>query len=157
MRWTCPATAGGASIDDQLAGILSAAESGGGGGGGIAPTVDQIADRLLTNPANKLLTHSDGSVSIVSGTGNTAVDHNTGGTGNLRVEVMGNGVDGATVRAYLTSAYTTNASTALLLGSTTTGSDGRWLAPIYLTAGASYTIVAELAGVLAAQAKTITI
>lgn len=75
------------------------------------------------------------------GSGDTAVDHNTGGTDNLRVVQNGVGVDGVTLRAYLTSDY--NAGTYDVQATATTKSDGRWTAPMFLDSGFIYTIVTQ--------------
>jgi 5-hydroxyisourate hydrolase-like protein (transthyretin family) len=69
------------------------------------------------------------------------VDHDTGGTDALRVvDSDGNGVDDVTIRAYLTTDY--ESSTYTVQGTTYTGTDGRWVAPLYLDVGV-YTLVFE--------------
>lgn len=126
-------------------------------------TQQQVADALKLTPtagtraagsAQKIL---DTLVAGSTGAGNTPVNHDTGGTDNLRIEVMGAGVDAATIRAYLYSDWTANATTATLLGSSTTGPDGRWLDPIYLTSSNSYAIVVDKPGVFSAQTREVTI
>ena len=79
--------------------------------------------------------------------GGVAVNHDTGGVDNLRVIAGGVGVSGAVLRAYLAGDWATSPLTAVLLASTATGSDGRWITPIYLMPGYTYTIVADKPGV----------
>jgi hypothetical protein len=72
------------------------------------------------------------------GTGNTAVNENTGGTGNLLYQYLGVGIAGATIRAYLTSDF--NAGNFIIQGQTTTNSLGGFAQPLFLQSGASYTL-----------------
>jgi hypothetical protein len=87
------------------------------------------------------------------GTGTVPVDHDTGGTDNLRYVVPGggSGVDGGAVRAYLKSDY--DAGTYAERGRSTTGADGRWLTPIYLTTGLVFTFTFSKPGVYAVSTK----
>lgn len=72
------------------------------------------------------------------GDSGTPVDHNTGGTDALRFTTEdGDGIAG-TVRAYVASDYAADPAAAMLRGRTKTGDDGRWLGPIYLTAGVAH-------------------
>jgi len=103
-------------------------------------------------------TSTPGSGSIGLGTGDTAVDHNTGGTDNLKFEVTSGtnvtGIDGADVRAYLASDYTAGRrSTAYVKGQTETGPvggvSGRMPSPMYLQSNSgsnTYTIEFNGAG-----------
>ena len=76
-----------------------------------------------------------------AGTGDTAVNHNTGGIDQLRYEYNGVGVDNATIVAYLKADYQAgNTGSGSARGSSTTGPDGRWLNPIFLDAGFTYII-----------------
>lgn len=81
--------------------------------------------------------------------GYTSVNQDTGGTDNLRF-VLGNsggpGVDGAIIYAYLSSDYALgNVGSAYVKGQSITGPvngvSGRWLTPMVLANGASYTLV----------------
>lgn len=88
-----------------------------------------------------------------TGTGTTAVDHNTGGADNLRFvfnagSANPTAVDDAAVRAYTLADWNAgNKDVSFILGQTTTGIvggvSGRWAAPIYLDSGSSYMIVFE--------------
>jgi hypothetical protein len=94
-----------------------------------------------------------------TGTGDFAVDHN-GGSGVtvdgaastadvLRFTVGGSGVDDVEVVAYLKSDYDAGTRGAAdRKGTTFSGSDGRWEAPLMLDPG-TYTIVASVRGFLA--------
>ena len=68
------------------------------------------------------------------GTGSVAVDHDSGGAGNMTFKTAGGvGIDNAIVRAYLTSDYTAgNRSDAYLKGSTITDVNGEWSTVIRL-------------------------
>lgn len=90
-----------------------------------------------------------------TGDGDTEVDHDTGGTDNLRYTVSGSGVDNATVRAYLTADY--EAGTYTARGRTVTRSDGRWVAPLFLNSGLEYTIVFEKPGQYGPDVREVTI
>jgi hypothetical protein len=81
------------------------------------------------------------------------VDHDTGGTDNLRYVVPGggSGVDGGAVRAYLKSDY--DAGTYAERGRSTTGADGRWLTPMYLSTGLIFTFTFSKPGVYAVSVK----
>lgn len=87
-----------------------------------------------------------------AGAGVVPVDHNTGGTDNLRYVVPGgaSGVDGGTVRAYLTADYAAGAYAER--GRSHTGPGGRWLTPMYL-AGGSYTFAFSKPGTYATGTK----
>lgn len=85
------------------------------------------------------------------GAGPVVVDHNTGGADNLRYTYSGAGVSGGTVRAYLQSEFL--AGTYNLLDQTTTGSDGRWALPMYLTAGNTYVLIFDKPGIYSAVRK----
>lgn len=92
-----------------------------------------------------------------TGTGTTAVDHNTGGADLLRFvfnagSAVPDGIDGAAIRAYTLSDWNAgNRAVPYILGQSTTGVvgglSGRWLRPIYLTAnGGSNSYVIEFDG-----------
>lgn len=74
------------------------------------------------------------------GSGNTPVNHNTGGADNLRyVDGNGAGIEGAMVQAYVKSEY--DAGTFTVRGQTTTKADGTWTANLMLNDGVAYTLV----------------
>jgi hypothetical protein len=92
--------------------------------------------------------HGSGAwTSSSTGVGGTLVDHNTGGVDALQVtegdEVTG--IGDVLIRAYLKSEY--DVGTISLKGWTTTGDDGRWLAPLSLTTELDYYLLLEKAGV----------
>jgi hypothetical protein len=89
------------------------------------------------------------------GDGDTAVDHNTGGTDALLYSYGGTGIDNGTIRAYLKSDY--DAGTYTLRGQTVTGSDGRWAKPMYLNSGLTYTLTFEKAGAYGVTEQEVTI
>ena len=85
------------------------------------------------------LTHNGG---IGAGGSPITVGGVAGGTDCLRVlDVVGNGIVGAAIRLYAASDLTFSN----LLGSATTGSDGRWAAPIYCGSG-TYALVISATG-----------
>lgn len=78
------------------------------------------------------------------GDGDIPVDHNTGGTDNLRLTRDGIGIGDAIIIAYLKSDY--DAGNRTRRGKSTTGDDGRWLYPMMLDPG-TYILIAEKPGV----------
>jgi hypothetical protein len=69
-----------------------------------------------------------------SGSGPIAINHNTGGTDNLRyVDGNGNGVEGAQVLIYLATNWP--AQPDLVQATAVTGSDGRWTSPAFVQSG----------------------
>lgn len=66
------------------------------------------------------------------GDGDVPVDHDYGGTDELRVVQDGAGVDGVAIRAYLAAEY--EAGVRVVRGNAVTGSDGRWVQPMMLDA-----------------------
>jgi hypothetical protein len=90
-----------------------------------------------------------------TGDGDTAVDHNTGGTDALLYSYGGTGIDNGTIRAYLKSDY--DAGTYTLRGQTVTGSDGRWAKPMYLNSGLTYTLTFEKPGAYGVTEQEVTI
>jgi hypothetical protein len=79
------------------------------------------------------------------GAGDTAVNHNTGGTDNLRyVTSLGAGIDNANVRAYLKADF--DAGNFVQRGQATTDVNGRWVAPMFLNTGNTYTFIFEKPG-----------
>ncbi len=69
-----------------------------------------------------------------AGGGPIAINHNTGGTDNLRyVNSSGNGVEGARVLIYLATNWPSQPD--LVQAAAATGPDGRWLSPAYVQSG----------------------
>jgi hypothetical protein len=105
----------------------------------------------------------------VAGGGNTVVNQNTPTlvdgsptTDNLRLVVMGQGIDGAQVLAFLQSDYLAgNVSAQYVQGETMTGPvnavSGRWPNPLLLASGNTYVILFSKPGVIDAITATITI
>jgi hypothetical protein len=73
-----------------------------------------------------------------TGGGRVAVDHNTGGVDALRYVAGPAGVGGAEIRAYVKADY--DAGEYVIRARTTTRDDGRWVSPMYLNAGVTYTL-----------------
>ncbi len=96
----------------------------------ILPGLADVIDAELTT------THGSGSWSTGAGFGDVEVDHNYGGTDSLRYTHNAAGVDGGIIRAYLKDEY--DAGTRVIRGQAATGSDGRWIAPMYLDADDYY-------------------
>jgi len=85
-------------------------------------------DALITGNGTGILANTP------AGTGSIAINHNTGGTDNLRyIDSAGNGIAAATVLIYLAADWPNNPGN--IQAATTTGSDGRWLAPCMVTHG----------------------
>jgi hypothetical protein len=92
-----------------------------------------------------LLNNLSQRVGAGSGDGDTAVNHDTGGTDNLAAKTSGGtGIDNATVRAYLKADYDAGAFT--VRASAVTDVNGRWVAPMYLDTGNTYTFTFEKQG-----------
>jgi hypothetical protein len=82
---------------------------------------------------------------VSAGNGDILVDNNYGGTDALTItDSIGNPIDEATIRAYLTSEYNAGNYTNVL-ASATTGTDGKWIAPMMLDAG-QYTLIVSATG-----------
>lgn len=94
----------------------------------------------------------------VTGDGTTLVNHNYPTTDNLRyTTVDGIAVDNASIKIYLTEDYTAgNFNNSYLVGSSRTGSDGRWEHAVLLDPGA-YTIIFVVPELYGPDAKTITV
>jgi hypothetical protein len=108
-------------------------------GGAADPLGNAVPGSYAAGTAGYVLGHV-GSGS--AGNGDTPVTENTGGADNLRaVDNHGNGVGGAFVTAYLTSEWASNPTTATQHGQIITKSDGRFVQPLMINAGLSYTLV----------------
>lgn len=93
-----------------------------------------------------------------AGVGTIEVDHDYGGTDNLQyVTNDGNGIGGATVRAYLASEYSQgNRSQSYIVAVVNTASDGRWVRSMMLEADV-YTLVYYKSGAFGPDVKQVTI
>lgn len=112
---------------------------------GVTADNDAIVDGILAGI---------GEIGGGTGDGDVPVNHDYGGTDELRVTQAGTGVDNAAVRAYLTADY--DAGTFTVRGLTYTGSDGRFVAPLMLDAD-DYTLVVSKSGVIQTKAVEITV
>lgn len=89
-----------------------------------------------------------------TGAGEIPVDHHTGGTDAMRYLLSGQPADNVTIRAYLKSDY--DAGTRVVRGTTRTGPDGRWLAPLMLDPG-TYYLIAQIPSVTEALLTEVTV
>lgn len=119
--------------------------------------VSTVGDKMAaTIAANLDAPVSEGGAGTGSGDGDTAVNHDTGGADALAyLDAGGAGVDGATVRAYLKADY--DAGTFTVRGRATTDSAGRWVAPMYLNSGLTYTLVFAAQGRFGPDTTEVTI
>jgi hypothetical protein len=116
------------------------------------PTAQQNAEK-----ADEVLTEGHGAGSWQAGGGaefEVQVDHDTGGIDNLRYVDGGSGVPDGIIRAYLAEQY--DAGQIVKRGEATTGSDGRWTAPMFLGA-ADYVLVFSKPGELPETIRRITV
>lgn len=82
-----------------------------------------------------------------SGSGDTPVNHNTGGTDSIRLKTAsGVGISHVKIRAYLKSGYDADSLTAIVRGEAETEDDGRWSQPMMLSAGLTYVLTFERVG-----------
>lgn len=82
-----------------------------------------------------------------SGSGDTPVNHNTGGTDAIRLKTAsGVGISHVKIRAYLKSEYDADSLTAIVRGEAETEDDGRWSQPMMLSAGLTYVLTFERVG-----------
>jgi hypothetical protein len=96
---------------------------------------------------------------VVDPSGLTAIDEDTGGTDVLRyVDSEGAGIPAAYILAYLKTDYDAgNLSNEYIQGAARTEFDGRWLAPIYLAGGYTYTLVFTKTGEFGPDTVEVTI
>lgn len=138
----------------------------GGGGGGDATAANQATIIThLTDIKGATFNGATDSLEAIrnqgdaawggGGSGDTPVNEDTGGTDALAYKTSGGaGIQGATIRAYLTSEY--NAGVYTVRGQTTTTADGGWSAPMMLEADTSYTLVFYKAGAYGPDIETVT-
>lgn len=120
-------------------------------GGTPSPTADAIAlDVEIVWDGTSIVSgiSSGGSGGTGSGEGSVVVTQDTGGAGNLKaVDGDGNGLDGVTVRAYLTSEWASSPGTATVRAQQLTTATGAWQGTMALDP-ASYTFVFSRPGYL---------
>lgn len=103
------------------------------------PLTVKVDDGAGTIHIETIVVDASGGGGVGAGTGDIAVNHNTGGTDHLAFKTSGgDGIDGATVRAYVKSEY--DAGTRTVRGQVMTGTDGRWIEDMMLDAD-TYTFV----------------
>jgi hypothetical protein len=120
---------GGASTITGIGADVSAA-SGNVNVGGYASGEDPAT--LLTNSTTFL--DAVAAAAAGSGGGPVAINTNTGGADNLRyVTVSGQGIGGANILIYLATDWPANPGNVQAVA--VTGSDGRWLAPAFVSHG----------------------
>jgi len=96
--------------------------------------------------------------SASGGSGNTAIDHNTGGVDNLQALYGGVGVDNADIKIYLKADWDLgNQDDSYVKGVSVTSVDGRWAYPVYLDSGFTYTVVFYKQGLFQATTAEVTI
>lgn len=144
------------SLDDSVAEVWAThlvADDGNGAPVTDAPTPDDYYSTIdlrparLDAPISTRATPGDVQAASPAGDGDTAVNHDTGGTDNLRLEYNGNGIDNASIRAFLKSEFDADPTSATLrAGPIYTGADGRWVGVMMLNAGLTYTLVFARAG-----------
>ncbi len=121
----------------------------------LASGSDRYISRLLSRDSTRIQSgiSASGAVTLPqpppsgygssAGSGPTAINHNTGGTDNLRyVERSGAGIGGASVLIYQAGDWPANPSRVQAVA--TTGPNGRWVAPAFVSAGtyvAVFTII----------------
>jgi len=111
-----------------------------GGGGATAAEVRTEIDANSTQLA--AIKAKTDQITNPAGDGDTVVNHDTSGSDNLRATSGGgNGLDNVTIRAYLKSEYDADAAGATLRGTAVTAADGRWVTPMMLNSGLTYTLV----------------
>lgn len=123
----------------------------GGGGGGDATEANQLAIIAdLDEIKGTGFDEDDHSLAAIrtqgdaawgsGGAGAIPVNHNTGGTDNLRfVDGAGAGIEGATIMAYVKEDYDDGIFT--MRGQAVTGADGRWMGNLMLDEDIEYTLV----------------
>lgn len=108
-----------------------------------SPTADTIVvdGEIVWDGADIVSGIASGGGGGGTGDGSVVVTQDSGGAGNLRVvDGAGNGIDGVTVRAYLTSEWSTDPAAAVVRGQQVTTATGDWQGTMNLDP-ASYTFV----------------
>lgn len=114
---------------------------------GDADVLVQVIDLAGVSPAATWTWELwDFSTAAVTGDGDIPVDHNTGGADAERY-FLDNGItpaDNAVIKAYVAAEY--DAGNPTCRGTTYTGADGRWTAPLMLNAGIAYRLAVWIPG-----------
>jgi hypothetical protein len=116
-------------------------------------TTDLATSSQLADSTNTILRNLG-----VRGAGTIAVDHDFPTVDNLRyIDTNGSGIDNGIILVYLTSDYMNGNNTInFIKGTSSTKMDGRWIDPIYLDSGLSFTIVFYKQGAFSITTKEIT-
>lgn len=123
----------------------------------LAPTAGAPANTSVYDRLNDIEDAIE-AISVGTGDGSVAVDHNYGGTDALRiVDGSGAGIDDVTIRAYLTSDWdANNRSTDFIVARTSTNANGRWAQTLQLDPG-SYTLSIYKQGVYESTTQSLTV
>jgi hypothetical protein len=98
--------------------------------GNVQTGVDGLPDAIA---ARQIEDHGEGSyVNVAGGDGEFPVNHNSSGTDALQAVRGSTPLAGVTIRAYVATAYDADSFTPVARA--TTGTDGRWIAPMMLDA-----------------------
>ena len=128
--------------------------------------VEGIINPVLGDEARQSLVALDATaqsiltkVNLISGSGDTAVNHNTGGVDNIRfLDGSGVPIDNVEIKAYLKTDFDAgNTGDVYIKGSSRTRVDGRWEWAINLDSGFTYTIMGYKQGAFSAVTKEVTI
>ncbi len=120
----------------------------------IDATVAKAATAALEATSQTILTN----LTAQLGAGNTAVDHNTAADGtivadSMRVMYDGLPVDGAVIEVYQCTLANYNLGVrGTVKARSETKADGRWLRPVYIDGGLTYTVVIYKQGAFSAFA-----
>jgi hypothetical protein len=118
----------------------------------------RLPNNAILGTDGKVLISGDEVVTTIEGSGDTAVDHNTGGVDNLRYVYQMQGIDNATIKVYLKTDYDAgNRSDAYVKARSKTKTDGRWQWPVYLDTGFTYSIIFYKQGIYGPTKKDVTI
>lgn len=150
------------------ANALEEAPAGGGGGGDATAANQTTIITHLTDIKGATWSSSSDTLEAIrdaieaidagGGSGNTLIDHDFGGTDELRVvDGNGNGIQSVTILAYVASEFAANPLTATVRATARTGPDGRWESPyMMLDEDTEYTLYFFKAGVYGPATTNIT-
>lgn len=116
----------------------------------VAGSVDKHIDDIIVAIA---------AIDVGAGTGDTAVNHNTGGANNLQyVDGVGVGIDNAIILGFLKTDYDAgNRTGSYIKGRSATNVNGQWATDMMLDAGNTYTIQFYKQGLYGPDTKEVTI
>ena len=118
-------------------------------------SADQSVDDTFTEI--QVISDNVSNLGLIQGTGSVSVDHDFGGTDNLRTMAGGTPIARVSIRAFSASDYNTGKrANAYIVGQGITKTDGRWLNPIRLDPG-SYVLEFAKTGAYRTTTATITV